>query len=61
MPFSLEDALSEASSGKYEKSVDAWSPHLIVDPSQKTLFGQNPASAHPLAEHLLAVLENKNV
>lgn len=56
MPFSLEDSLNEASGGKYEKSSEAWSPHVIVEPSQKLLFGQNPASAHPLAERLLEVL-----
>jgi hypothetical protein len=53
MPFSLEDAISEASSGKYKKSVDAWSPHVIVDPSQKTLFGQNPASAASISVALI--------
>jgi putative intracellular protease/amidase len=58
MPFSLEDALNDASNGKYEKSVEAWSPHVIVEPSRKMLFGQNPASAHPLAEQLLVVLRN---
>lgn len=56
MPFSLEDALNKASGDKYEKSGEAWSPHVIVDPSRKLLFGQNPASAHPLGEKLLEVL-----
>jgi putative intracellular protease/amidase len=58
MPFSLEDALNEASNGLYEKAGEAWSPHVIVAPSRKLLFGQNPASAQPLAEKLLEVLSN---
>ncbi|UKZ82832.1 hypothetical protein TrVFT333_010630 [Trichoderma virens FT-333] len=56
MPFSLEDALNKARGGKYEKSSEAWSPQVIMEPSRKLLFGQNPASAHPLAEKLLEVL-----
>ncbi|UKZ57101.1 hypothetical protein TrVGV298_010953 [Trichoderma virens] len=56
MPFSLEDALNKASDGKYEKSSEAWSLQVIMEPSRKLLFGQNPASAHPLAEKLLEVL-----
>lgn len=56
MPFSLEDALNKASGDKYEKSSEAWSPHVIVDQSRKLLFGQNPNSAHPLGEKLLEVL-----
>ena len=60
MPFSLEQALNKASGGKYEKSTEAWSPHVIVEQSQRLLFGQNPNSAHPLGEELLKVLQNKN-
>ncbi|KAI5463894.1 putative chaperone protein HSP31 [Mariannaea sp. PMI_226] len=56
MPFSLEDELNKASNGLYEKATEAWSPHVIVEPSKKLLFGQNPASAQPLAEKLLEVL-----
>ncbi|KAL6910025.1 putative chaperone protein HSP31 [Trichoderma evansii] len=58
MPFSLEDALNNASNGLYEKASEAWSPHVIVGPSRKLLFGQNPASAQPLAEKLLELLNN---
>lgn len=48
MPFDLQQALDQASGGKYEKAAEAWAPHVIVAPSKKFLFGQNPASAHPL-------------
>lgn len=58
MPFSLEDALNKASDGKYEKASEAWSPHVIVEPSRKLLFGQNPNSARPLGEALLKVLQD---
>ncbi len=57
MPFSLEEALNKASGGKYEKSTEAWSPHVIVENSGRLLFGQNPNSAHPLGEALLKVLQ----
>jgi len=57
MPFSLEDALNKASGGKYEKSTEAWGPHVIVEKSRKLLLGQNPNSARPLGEELLKVLE----
>lgn len=60
MPFDLEQALNKASGGNYEKATEAWSPHVIVDASRKLLFGQNPASAHPLAVELLAVLTKKD-
>lgn len=56
MPFDLQKALDKASGGKYEKATDAWAPHVIVNPSKKLLFGQNPASAHPLAVELWKVL-----
>ncbi|KAL7940405.1 class I glutamine amidotransferase-like protein [Trichoderma barbatum] len=56
MPFSLEDALHKASGGKYEKSTEARSPHVIVEQSRKLILGQNPANALPLGEKLLEVL-----
>jgi putative intracellular protease/amidase len=58
MPFSLEQALNKASGGKYEKSTEAWGPHVIVEQSRKLLFGQNPNSAHLLGEELLKVLKS---
>lgn len=59
MPFDLEGTLNKVSGGHYEKSEEAWSPHVIVEPSKKLLFGQNPASAHPLAVALLKVLQER--
>ena len=58
MPFDLEQALNKASGGKYEKATEAWTPHVIIEKSRKLLFGQNPQSAHPLAEELLKVLQS---
>lgn len=57
MPFDLQKALDKASGGKYEKATGAWEPHTIVAPSKRLLFGQNPASAHPLGLELLKVLQ----
>lgn len=57
MPFSLQKALDKASGGGYEKSMEAWRPHVIVEKGGKMLFGQNPNSAHPLGEALLKVLK----
>lgn len=56
MPFHLEDALDKASGGHYEKSGKAWGPHVIVSSTKKLLWGQNPASAKPLAIELLKKL-----
>ena len=57
MPFDLEKALNEKSGGKYEKAAEAWAPHVVVSPSKKLLFGQNPGSAHDLAVEVLKVLQ----
>lgn len=58
MPFSLEDALNVASEGHYEKSGEAWSPHVVTSAfaTKKLLSGQNPNSARGLAEALLKVI-----
>lgn len=47
----LEDRLT-ADGGAYEQSDTPWSPHVTVDGNLYT--GQNPASAQPLAEALVA-------
>jgi len=59
MPFSLENALNVASGGKYEKSGEAWAPHVVVSalPTKKLLTGQNPNSAKPFAEALLKFIQ----
>ncbi|OBT66734.1 hypothetical protein VE03_04124 [Pseudogymnoascus sp. 23342-1-I1] len=57
MPFHLEDALNKASGGNYERSGEAWAPHVAVSSTKKLLWGQNPASAHPLAVELLKALQ----
>ncbi|OBT52230.1 hypothetical protein VE04_07412 [Pseudogymnoascus sp. 24MN13] len=57
MPFHLEDALNNASGGNYERSKEAWAPHVTVSSTKKLLWGQNPASAQPLAVELLKALK----
>jgi hypothetical protein len=58
MPFHLEDALDRASGGKYEKSGEAWAPHVVKVPAKKLFTGQNPASAKGLAEAVLKFIES---
>ncbi|TVY32241.1 Glyoxalase, partial [Lachnellula subtilissima] len=50
MPFSLEDKLSEASGGRFEKAKEAWSPHVVIAREGRLITGQNPASAGPLGQ-----------
>lgn len=57
MPFHLETYLNNASGGHYEKSEAAWSPHVVVSSTKKLLWGQNPASAQPLAVEVLKKLK----
>jgi putative intracellular protease/amidase len=57
MPFHLQDALNKSSGGHYEKSSEAWAPHVIVSSTKKLMTGQNPASAKGLAEELLKKLQ----
>jgi putative intracellular protease/amidase len=53
VPFMLEDALREA--GADYSSTDAWQPKVVVD--GRLITGQNPASGAPLAEALVAALQ----
>ncbi|KAJ7591993.1 class I glutamine amidotransferase-like protein [Mycena floridula] len=53
IPFLLEDKISDLG-GKYEKADDLWGVKVVVDGNLYT--GQNPASARPLAEAILAAL-----
>lgn len=57
MPFHLETYLNNASGGNYEKAPAAWAPHITVSKTKKLLFGQNPASAHPVSVALLEKLQ----
>ncbi len=45
MPFLLEDALSEASGGKFEKAKEPWAEKVVVARGGRLITGQNPASA----------------
>lgn len=50
-PWLLEDRLA-ASGGRYERSGQPWTPHVVADGPLYT--GQNPASSAPLADRLIA-------
>jgi putative intracellular protease/amidase len=50
-PWLLEDRLTEGG-GRYERSGQPWSPHVVVDGPLYT--GQNPASSAPLADRLIS-------
>jgi putative intracellular protease/amidase len=49
----LENRLAEAG-GLYQRSEEAWAPHVVVDGNLHT--GQNPASTAPLADELVATM-----
>jgi len=53
VPYELEDAL-RAEGAEYA-SASNWQPHVIVD--GRLITGQNPASAGPLANELVAALK----
>ncbi|NKJ40262.1 type 1 glutamine amidotransferase domain-containing protein [Rhizobium sp. SG570] len=53
VPFELEDALT--GEGAVYSSAANWAPHVVVD--GRLITGQNPASAGPLAQELLAALK----
>ncbi|MGW4195238.1 type 1 glutamine amidotransferase domain-containing protein [Streptomyces sp. NPDC005004] len=54
-PWLLENMIT--SRGGTVEDVKAWDPHVIVDGN--LLSGQNPASAGPLAEKLISVLNSR--
>ncbi|KAK5046193.1 hypothetical protein LTR84_008650 [Exophiala bonariae] len=57
MPFSLEDALQTASGGHYKKATEPLGVNVVVARGGKLINGQNPASAGPTAEAILASLK----
>ena len=50
MPFKLEDALNEASGGKYVKAAEDWAPKVVTGRGGRLILGQNPASATPVGQ-----------
>lgn len=56
VPFSLEDALKERGA-TYEKAALPFVPHVVEDGLLVT--GQNPNSAHGVAERVVALLRNR--
>ena len=58
MPFSLEDALSEASAGNYTKGPKPFDVHVVVGRGGKLINGQNPASAGPVGQAVLDSIRN---
>jgi putative intracellular protease/amidase len=55
VPYELEDALR--AEGADYSSTDNWKPRVVVD--GRLITGQNPASAGPMAEQLLAALKKQ--
>jgi len=53
IPFLLEDEIT-ALGGKYEAASEPWASHVTIDGQLYT--GQNPASAKPLADAIVAAL-----
>ena len=53
MPFSLEDALGDASGGHYKKGEKPYDVNVVVGRSGKLINGQNPPSAGPTGEAIL--------
>lgn len=53
VPFNLEERIAELGA-TYVKADEAWAPFAVTDGNVVT--GQNPASAHPVAEGVLALL-----
>jgi putative intracellular protease/amidase len=45
VPFSLEDALNQATGGKFVKASEPWGPKVVVARGGRLITGQNPASA----------------
>lgn len=50
MPFKLEDALNEASGGKFVKAKEDWGPKVVTGHGGRLITGQNPASAGPVGQ-----------
>lgn len=57
MPFMLETELG-ARGGKYVKSSEPWAPKVVASgKGGKLITGQNPASAGPIGEAILAAIQ----
>lgn len=55
VPFLLQTALEQA--GASFSAADPWQPHVVVD--ERLVTGQNPASAGPMAEAIIRLIEGK--
>lgn len=55
MPFMMETELGKVSGGKYVKASEPWGEKVVV--SGNVITGQNPASAHKIAEELIKALK----
>lgn len=56
VPFNLEERIAERGA-TYVRADEAWVPFAVTDGTVVT--GQNPASAHPVAEGVLALLADR--
>jgi len=59
MPFSLEDALSAASNGKFVKAKEMYESNVVVSQGGKLITGQNPASAEGVGQAIWKELEKE--
>ncbi|KAL7010091.1 hypothetical protein EMMF5_000110 [Cystobasidiomycetes sp. EMM_F5] len=57
MPFKLEDALNEASGGKFVKADKDWGEKVVVENGGKLITGQNPASAAAVGKAILKAIQ----
>ncbi|ROV91675.1 hypothetical protein VMCG_09242 [Cytospora schulzeri] len=55
MPFLMETELGKVSGGKYVKAAEPWGEKVVV--SGNVITGQNPASAHKIAEEVVKALK----
>ncbi|ADG79679.1 ThiJ/PfpI domain protein OS=Tsukamurella paurometabola (strain ATCC 8368 / DSM / CCUG 35730/ CIP 100753 / JCM 10117 / KCTC 9821 / NBRC 16120 / NCIMB 702349/ NCTC 13040) OX=521096 GN=Tpau_3087 PE=4 SV=1 [Tsukamurella paurometabola] len=56
VPFNLEERIAERGA-TYIEADEAWAPFAVTDGNVVT--GQNPASAHPVAQGVLTLLDKK--
>ena len=55
MPFLVEDALNEASGGKYVKADEPWGVKVVTDGN--IITGQNPASSRAVGEAVVKAIK----
>jgi putative intracellular protease/amidase len=56
VPYALETSLKDVSGGVYEKAVDPWASHVVVD--SRVITGQNPASSAAVGEAFVVAMKS---